>query len=400
MSTCLERYNTSLIPNSNITWGELDRATLQDFSYTSYFRPDSGVALFPWAYTILFLVTHVPVVFVRVVRFDHVQYFCIGSAILSVYLTIQGYVSTDFAAPKILLWTPLLLVIDAGAMLQVFFLVVEGVAVKVGDRTILMEPGDAPENDVNGLPQSEPLGTSLPKRFGALRNRIRPPREKDIEGEVLNDDREVDESSSPSPWPARIAASLSAILFIIIVVLQLLGLRAVFGKGGLREAPQATWCSPLFQPFGIAVLDGDCDVYPVNRRLTEGIGCIKLPGLWQREWFWISAIGTILCLFAQLVDLVLMALVNGKSKVGGAVKLKRPWSTMILGLAAICITLFFGVEYSNMLPPGITRRVLIVADVGHPMGFEGTLVTAGLRGALIGWSDGLFTSWGKAYFGS
>lgn len=342
-----------------------------------------GGALFPWAYTILFLITHIPVVFIRVVRFDHVQWFCIGSALLGVYLAIQGYVSTDFAASKILLWSPILLVIDAGAMLQVFFLVIEGVSVRVGERTILMEPGDAP--DGVALPQSEPLATSVPRRFESIRRRLVPGSRKYSEAVVASEDGSTQEKSNiPSPWPAWFAAGISAILFLMIVILQILGLHAVFSKGGLRNAPTSVWCSPMFQPFGVAVMDGDCHIYAIAARSAQGIGCIELPGLWQREWFWISAIGTSLCLVAEFIDMMLLALVNGKHKVGGAVKLKRPWSTMILGLAALCVTLFFGVEYSNMLPPGITQRVMVVAEVGHLMGFQGTLVTTGLRGALIG----------------
>lgn len=354
-------------------------------------------------------------VFIRVVRFDHVQWFCIGSALLGVYLTIQGYVSTDFAASKILLWSPILLVIDAGAMLQVFFLVVEGVSVKVGERTILMEPGDAPEGVT--LPQSEPLATSVPRRFESIRRRLVLSGRKYSEAAVASEHGSTDEKDNiPSPWPAWLAAGMSAILFGMIVVLQFLGLHAVFSKGGLRDEPQTTWCSPMFQPFGVAVLDGDCNVYAIAKRSAQGIGCIELAGQWQREWFWISAIGTIVCLIAELVDMILLALVNGKSKIGGAVKLKRPWATMILGLAALCLTLFFGVEYSNTLPPGITQHVTVVAEVRSLMAFNGNLVTTGLRGAIIGWvsslpvfdvirlilvqSDGLFQSWGKAYLGS
>lgn len=367
-----------------------------------------GGALFPWAYTILFLVTHVPVVFIRVVRFDLVQYFCIGSAILAVYLAIQEYVSTGFETSKVLLWSPLLLVIDAGAMLQVFFLVIEGVAVKVGQRTILMEPGEAPEDEI--LPQSEPLLKSIPERFKTLRRRLvakrgRDEGSKEVEEAAKLNDKHIAKVSSqqehdlPSPWPARIAATISAMLFIAIVVLQILGIQAAFKKGNLKTVPVTTWCSPGFQPFGVAMMDGDCNRHEIIRRNAEGIGCVDLPGLWQREWLYISGIGTLICLICEGTDMVFLALVNGKSKFR-LVKLKRPWSTMILGLVALGITLFYGVQYANSLPYGITHRVLIVVDAGNLMGFDGELVSAGLRGSLIGWSDGLFSSWGKAYFGS
>lgn len=68
---------------------------------------------------------------------------------------------------------------------------------------------------------------------------------------------------------------------------------------------------------------------------------------------------------------------------------------MVLG-----ITLGFGLMYAQYLPPAITSRVTIVMSIQDmPFFFTGRLETAGLRGALLGWNDGVFSSWGNAYYG-
>ena len=68
----------------------------------------------PYVYTAVILIVHIPVVIIRVVRWDTVQTWCLIATFFTVVLTVQSYVSTKFAAEKILTWTPLMLVIDAG----------------------------------------------------------------------------------------------------------------------------------------------------------------------------------------------------------------------------------------------------------------------------------------------
>lgn len=74
----------------------------------------------------MILIVHVPVVIIRVVRWETVQTWCLVSTLFTVIVTAQAYSSTKFQADKILTWTPLMLVIDAGSMAQVLFLVNEG----------------------------------------------------------------------------------------------------------------------------------------------------------------------------------------------------------------------------------------------------------------------------------
>ena len=48
-----------------------------------------------------------------------------GCYILTIVVYIEAYVSTKFDPAKILVWTPLILSIDAGSMVQLLFLVIE-----------------------------------------------------------------------------------------------------------------------------------------------------------------------------------------------------------------------------------------------------------------------------------
>lgn len=80
--------------------------------------------------------------------------------------------------------------------------------------------------------------------------------------------------------------------------------------------------------------------------------------------------------------------------------MRRPWATMFCGIAVLGLIFVFGVVYSETLPPGIAERVWVVDDAGILGINEGLLGVAGLRGAIIGWNDGLFSGWGKRYFGT
>ena len=100
-------------------------------------------ALLPWVYTLLTIIGHIPVVVIRVVRWDLAQTLCIVSALFSVALFVQSYVSTAFDPSQILVWSPLILVIDAGAMAQIFFLVIE--AKKARKKSSASRPKTSPE---------------------------------------------------------------------------------------------------------------------------------------------------------------------------------------------------------------------------------------------------------------
>lgn len=211
-------------------------------------------------------------------------------------------------------------------------------------------------------------------------------------------DAEADELGT---WkdPAIYAAIASAALFIAVVILQIYGLYQAVVASRRDDSMTVSWCSPLFEPFGISMADGDCHVYNIDQSISRGIGCIRMPGVWQRQWLTGTIVGTAMSLLFEFADLVILSLVGSTTRLG-QVKMKRPWTTMISGLVVLCITLFYGLQYSTMLPPDITQRVTVVVDVNGTKAFYGNVTSAGLRGTIIGWNDGLFESWKGTYLGS
>ena len=76
---------------------------------------------------------------------------------------------------------------------------------------------------------------------------------------------------------------------------------------------------------------------------------------------------------------------------------------MFAGVAILGLVLVFGIIYGSTLPPGISQRVWIVMYTNSPLSpliYSGEIGTAGLRGAIIGWNDGVFSEWRTTYFGS
>ena len=138
---------TDFISNTNVTWGAILDLPIRDLGGSSYLRPDIGGALLPYVYTIIILIAHIPIVVIRVVRWQKVQTWCLAATVLTLAVTIQGFVSTQFAPEKILTWTPLLLVIDAGSMAQVFFLIIEDEKV-VANFNNAFRPSRKPEGSI------------------------------------------------------------------------------------------------------------------------------------------------------------------------------------------------------------------------------------------------------------
>ena len=420
MDGCPSIHNTT-VPTTNFTFGQANAHQLGNVTQSTYLRPDVGVALMPWIYTLGIIIVHLPMVFIRVTRWEIVQVWSIVFTTFTVALYIQAYVSTQFDPAQILLWNPLMLVIDAGSMAQVFFLVLEARQTRVGHRVVL--------SDTVG-PESSALRVRLrawwrqryPRRQEASRGellQLKPQQgtnEKAENGPIAPaagshedhrpsvseaDEKDITETLSWYRDPAILSASAAAILFLAVIALQLIGLAQAFrAHRFLQSPPLVSWCSPIFQPFGIAAVDSNCNVWAVEQSSTRGIGCIMIPGIWQQQWLTGTVAVTIIELVLEVADVLLLALVSTKTKVRGAVKLKRPWTTIFSGLAVLGVTLIFGIIYANSIPQNMGKRVTVAMDAQGPASYEGVLTTAGLRGALIGWNDGLLGSWKQSYFGN
>jgi hypothetical protein len=198
-----------------------------------------------------------------------------------------------------------------------------------------------------------------------------------------------------------ITASLALILLLAILILQLIGL--AHAQSGLKVPDlQVRWCSPFFQPQALAVLD-DCHISPVVASQSQGIGCIKLPATQQKTWLLMTNIILWLTLFCQFIDFCFLFFYDKKSKgCHETVKLQRPWLTMFSGMIILIILAMKGTEYANHLPDGISERVLVFrydpSLAAHSV-CEAHLKSPGLRGGIIGYCDGLFSSWGSWYLG-
>jgi hypothetical protein len=146
------------------------------------------------------------------------------------------------------------------------------------------------------------------------------------------------------------------------------------------------------------VRDGDCNIYPIDQNYNKGIGCIYLPGIPQQGWLTGTVAGISISLVLETIDFFILMLVSSSKRCRG-VKMRRPWCTMFCGLVVLGVFLVFGVIYTQGLPPGITSKIWVVVNTDHPAIYSGSLSPAGLRGAIIGWNDGLFGSWHQTYFG-
>ncbi|KAL9595104.1 MAG: hypothetical protein Q9219_006647 [cf. Caloplaca sp. 3 TL-2023] len=377
MDGCPHLINAT-VPKASFTWGEALDNRISNMPTTNYFRPDIGIALMPWVYTVIVIVVHLPMVLVRVTRWEIVQVWSIIFTLFTVIIVIQAYVSTRFDPAQILLWTPLLLVIDGGSMAQVFFLVLEAKQNIVGNRVVLSE--------------------SQGQESSTLRSRLCTWWSHCSSSSFRN----LPRGKENIRWyqdPAVFSASAAAILFLTVVALQVLGLvQAARAVRSFSGPPLVSWCSPLFQPFGLAAVDSNCQVYDITQSAKRGIGCVKIPGVWQQQWVVGTVVGTSLALVYQVADVLLLALVSSSKRVRGA-KLRRPWTTIFGGLTVLGVTLVCGVQYTLYIPHQMGTRVLVAMDVQGPASYLGDLTPAGLRGAIIGWSDGLFGSWGTIFFG-
>lgn len=346
----------------------------------------SGGALVPWVYSIVILLVHIPVVIIRVVKWESVQTWCLGATLFTIAITAQAFASTGFRSDKILTWTPLLLIIDAGSMAQVLFLVVEEYDLLTRLKHVILPPRAKPSEEP--FLTDEEAGKSDDNIVIAIRTLIPTP-------------STAPTSSNHPPLftskPLYIALT-SSLLLISVFALQFLGLRHAVHAAKL-SAPSVSWCSPIFQPFGVAVLDGNCNIWPILQTFSKGVGCILIPGTQQMAWLKATVAGTGLSIALELIDICILATVHSGTRWRG-VKMRRPWFTMFSGVAVLGLILVFGVVYSTILPPGISEKVWIVTDAGAVTVYEGVLGTAGLRGAMIGWNDGVFQGWGTTYFGS
>ena len=112
----------------------------------------------------------------------------------------------------------------------------------------------------------------------------------------------------------------------------------------------------MFQPFVLAVMNGNCDVYGVTPNPNSGVGCIQLPAELQSNWLSGTVALISISLVFQIFDMVILTLVRSHQRWRGA-KMQRPWFSMFTGILVLVIIAIFGVFNATRLPRGVTETV-------------------------------------------
>jgi len=317
----------------------------------SYIRPDDAGSFLPWPYTLAWFLVHFPVTLIRVHRWERVQALSIILAILTMGFQLQAYISS-VEPEAVLVWMPIFTVLDIGAMMQLAFLIIE-------------ESGYPPL--VHALGTIFLFRPCSPKYRNASELGIQP-----------------------------FVALLALILGLALLVLQLYGL-VIAIRGDQRDDITAVWCSTLFAD-ALAV-QSSCSLYIVEASFSRGIGCIRLRGYEQYTWLKATTIIVSISLVFEIIDCVVLSLVNGSTRWRGA-KMKRPWFTMFTGNLVLVVVIVIGVFQSQNLPKTVSETVTIYKyepSLRLATACMGELTPYGVRGAIIGWTDGFLKSWGEAY---
>ncbi|KAH0537513.1 hypothetical protein FGG08_005688 [Glutinoglossum americanum] len=375
----------------SVPWADLALGGIHQFPHTprSYLRSDEQ-ALLPWIYTVIVLIVHIPTVVIRVVKWETVQLWCLACTFLTVVVYAQAYISTNFAPAQILVWTPLILLIDAGSMAQIFFLISHENYLLLRIRCLWIRI----KHKLRGTSPKEEI------EMASTREEERRQAEQATRSQSHQEETRTASNALGVPLFRDLSfyiAVLALFLFLIVFVLQVLGLKKAM-DGNKADMPQVRWCSPIFQPFGLVVRDGNCNMYPIGQSSSKGIGCINIPGYEQKQWLQGTVAGASISIVLEFVDLLILIFVGSSTRLRG-VKMRRPWCTMFSGLTVLGVTLILGVTYASELPKGISQKIWVVVNMDRPTIYAGSLISPGLRGSLIGWNDGLFASWGNTYYG-
>jgi hypothetical protein len=221
---------------------------------------------------------------------------------------------------------------------------------------------------------------------------------------IESDGPDVKHASEGSQWRWwEIALLLAAAwLFLLgLIGLQVVGLAVAaahlreIGNGG--PAPQKVWCSPGFQlANGYSttthlMFDGTCSRNHTVTFNSQGTGCISLPGD-QDIWLHLTVVFIPLQLLLQMVDVYLLQKYwNSESPLR-----MRPLCTMAMGVVVwMAMTFIAGTQ--TLSYPLVSHVVAINSPPTADC--QMFLDSAGLRGEIIAWSDGVFGAFKVAYFG-
>ena len=286
-------------------------------------------------------------------------------AAFSVVLAVSTFCSTRMQAERVYVWLPITLVIDVGAMLQVFILIIEGKRGGDGRRILRAISMRNRGRNANNFNDNERQRTHHDSHVGKIWENIR-----------------------------RVAILYSSVfLFFCLVSLQIVGLVFAFHQQAPAGPMVESWCSPAFQ-LGTVIYDYTCKNYTVTPT-SNSTGCIKIPGA-QSQWLAATKAILIIELLIEFVDLVILVGASNKQKFREVVKMKRPWCTMFFGVGVWAALIGLAIIQTKEYPLN-GHELAMGNDVNVTC--KSVIYAGGLRGTIIAWSDGVFSSWGGTYYG-
>ncbi|KAI9773697.1 MAG: hypothetical protein M1840_006971 [Geoglossum simile] len=376
-----------------LLWPDVALTLAQNISCgdPSSIRPDVGGSPTPWPLTLISLFLHLHTIIVRIAKWENALAWSLVLAGFEIFVVLLAFISSHLTPEKVMVWSTIVQAVSAGAALQNFVLLVEEYRCCL--PLIRCSGPDHIETDERDHRALNPL----------LRDLLSGPYQSHSSTESgMETGGAHKERHSKSISAYKISLMIAfIILFFFIIALQIRGLVAALEGRRNSKNLEVSWCSPVFNTLSIAVLDGNCRFHLVQQSGKKGVGCIRIPAQEQKAMFVVIIVLQSLFLVAAVFDFFILVAVSPRYR-WKQVKMKMPWATLFSGVLSLLAVLAFGIVESFRLPSGITGNVWIIMRV-QPLDrvfvCMATLTPAGLRGQLISWLDGLFSSWGSAYYG-
>lgn len=312
---------------------------------STYIRADEAGALLPWLYTLILLLVHLPVAIIRVKKWERVQMLSLFLAVTAVALKTQQFASTGLAPDKILVWMPVAMALDFGAMLQIHVLIVEESGypslAKAFGASLLGLGRQLRENLLTSCRKSKAgAGGQSPSSSPPIFSWLDPSltvgytvtAHKDIERiSTASEERVASTRQATSPAPPRATAGRAALAFcalaltLAILILQAIALDKV--RRSFDITSTVKWCSPAFQSSSVAILDGNCNLRKVVDAAAKGLGCVPIPAYYQEDWLR-RVFGILTASLAVEFSDCLILVLTGSKKLKSGLELQRPWLTV------------------------------------------------------------------------
>jgi len=359
----------------------------------TYIRPDEGITVMPWLYSSIFFTLHLPLVLVRVLKWNVGQWWSLVMAAFSLSIVSLTYASTQWDPEQIYAWQPVTLIGDVGAVVQVLVLVIEQSAEddqhRNEDRRRILR---SCRKYIPGIPR-QPISQennedhALPDGDDHIANNDQKP--------ALANQNVNAPTWRPFRWDEWVVIVVSGLLLLGLLTLQILALRHTTLSLQGNPLLQDSYCSPAFQ-IGTQVYDLACNEFPITPNF-RGTGCIKVPG---DQLTWLSGVRAVLIvqLILEILDVAILILVKGTTRFQGA-RMKRPWFSIFMGIGFLCALIAVGVYQAgnSPLPSERGSTMPVVVNGTFEKMCSSHLTPGGLRGTIIAWSDAAFKGLGSGY---